>query len=79
MAFTPAAILLAAQSAVTEHKMHLVMQAVYNEAHVGVCFPHICCYYRYHVKRRNVHSLSALCIMKSFGSLGHAGSIATVC
>ena len=31
--------------------------------------------HRYHVKCSNVHSLSALYVIKSFGSLGYAGSL----
>ncbi len=38
--FIPVAILLAAQSAMTDCKMHLAMRAVYIEAHVGICITH---------------------------------------
>ncbi len=76
--FIPAAILLAAQSAMAERKMHLAIQAVYSEAYVGICIPLVDIVYRYLVKCSNVHSLSALCVIESFGSLGYAGSIAIV-
>ena len=77
MDFIPAAILLAAQSTMLNARCiwqceQCTLKLMFSAFHT-VNVVHRC-----PVKRSNEHSLSALCMIESFGSLGYAGSNARV-